>query len=131
MVRLMVSLISYKKSMKNESCFSTGCRVNLVVSEAFAPVLFQLGIGGIGGFFIGYAIRKVIKVALILGIVVFSLMFLAYTNMIGIDYGGLVKMVSRFVSTINPALGLLTPLLTHLPFAGSLIIGLIIGFKKR
>ena len=105
--------------------------MNLVVSESFAPILFQLGIGGIGGFFIGYAIRKVVKVALFLGMVVFSLMFLAYTNVIGIDYGGLAKMVSNFLSAINPALGFLTPLLAHLPFVGSLIIGLVIGFKRK
>jgi len=101
------------------------------VSEAFAPILFQLGIGGIGGFFIGYAIRKVVKVALILGIVVFSLMLLAYTKVIGIDYGGLVETVSNFIRSINPALGLLAPLMVHLPFVGSLIIGIIIGFKKK
>jgi len=105
--------------------------VNLIVSEAFAPILFQLSIGGIGGFFIGYALRKAVKVALILGIVIFFLMFLVYTNVIGIDYGGLVEIVSNFVNTINPALGLLTPLLAHLPFVGSLIIGLLVGFKKK
>ena len=101
------------------------------MSEVFAPILLQLCIGGIGGFFIGYAIRKVVKVALILGIVVFFLMFLVYINVIGIDYGGLVKMISNFIKATNPALGLLTPLLVHLPFVGSLIIGLIIGFKKK
>ncbi|MBE0512253.1 hypothetical protein IBX38_04300 [Candidatus Bathyarchaeota archaeon] len=101
------------------------------MSEAFAPILFQLGVGGIGGFFIGYAIRKVVRVALILGMFVFSLMFLVYTNVIGIDYGGLVEMVSNFVNAINPALGLFAPLLTNLPFVGSLIVGLIIGFKKK
>ena len=105
--------------------------MTLIVSEAFAPILFQLGIGGIGGFFIGYAIRKVVKVALILGMVVFSLMFLAYTNVIDIDYGGLVKMTSNFINSLNPALGLLTPLMVHLPFVGSLVIGLVIGFKKK
>jgi len=127
----MVSFISYVKPMKKERCFSNSCRVNLIVSEAFAPILFQIGIGGIGGFFIGYAIRKVVKVALILGIVVFSLIFLAYTNVIGIDYGGLAETVSKFINAINPALGLFTPLLAHLPFVGSLIIGIIIGFKKK
>ena len=127
----MVSFISYVKSMKKERCFSTGCKVTLIVSEAFAPILFQLGIGGIGGFFIGYAIRKVVKVALILGMVVFFLMFLAYTNVIDIDYGGLVKMTSNFINSLNPALGLLTPLMVHLPFVGSLVIGLVIGFKKK
>jgi len=127
----MVSFISYVKSMEKKRCFSTGCKVTLIVSEAFAPILFQLGIGGIGGFFIGYAIRKVVKVALILGMVVFFLMFLAYTNVIDIDYGGLVEMTSNFINSLNPALGLLTPLMAHLPFVGSLIIGLVIGFKKK
>ncbi len=41
------------------------------MSEVFAPVLFQLGVGGIGGFFIGYLIKKVVKLALLLGILVF------------------------------------------------------------
>ena len=98
------------------------------MSEVFAPILLQLCIGGIGGFFIGYAIRKVVKVALILGIVVFFLIFLVYINVIGIDYGGL---VSNFVKATNPALGLLTPHLVHLPFVGSLIVGFIVGFKKK
>ena len=99
------------------------------MSEAFAPILFQLGIGGIGGFFIGYAIRKVVKIALILGIVVFSLLFLVYAKVIGIDYGELVNAVSRFIETVNPALGLLAPLLSHLPLIGSLIFGLIVGYR--
>ena len=101
------------------------------MSEAFASILFQLGIGGIGGFFIGYATRKVVKIALILAIVVFSLIFLAYTNVIGIDYGGLARMVSNFGNAVNPTLVLLTPLVSHLPFVGSLIIGIVIGFKKK
>jgi len=103
--------------------------VNHAVSEAFAPILFQLGIGGIGGFFIGYAARKVVKIALILGIIVFSLIFLAYTNVIGVDFGGLADGVSKFINAVNPALGLLAPLLTNLVFIGSLIVGLIAGYK--
>jgi len=109
--------------------FLTGCKVNLIVSEVFTSILFQLCIGGIGGFFIGYAIRKVVKIAVILGIVVFSLIFLAYTNVIGVNYGGLAEAISKFIKAINPALGLFTPFLSHLPFIGSLIIGLIVGFK--
>jgi len=99
------------------------------VSEAFAPILFQLGMGGIGGFFIGYAIRKVVKIALILGIVVFSLLFLVYAKVIGINYGELVNAVSGFFENVNPLLGSLAPLLVHLPLIGSLIAGLIIGYK--
>ena len=105
--------------------------MNLALSESFAPILFQLGIGGIGGFFIGYTMRKVVKVALILGMVIFSLIFLAYTNVIKVDYGGLAEMASNIVNAVNPALNLLTPLLVHLPFIVSLVFGLIIGFKRE
>jgi len=109
--------------------FSTGYKVNQIVNEAFAPILFQLGIGGIGGFFIGYGIKKVVKMALILGIVVFSLIFLAYKNVIGVDFGGLAEGVSEFINAVSPAMGLFAPLLANLPFVGSLIFGLVVGFK--
>ena len=125
----MVSFISYMNLWKKDNLFLTDCRVNYIVSEAFAPIIFQLSIGGIGGFFIGYAIRKVVKIALILGIVAVFLLFLVYANVIGIDYGELVKAVSSFFETVNPVLGSLAPILLHLPLIGSLIIGLIAGYK--
>ena len=116
---------------EKEEWSPTSFGMNPAVNGAFAHILFQLGIGGIGGFFIGYATRKVVKVALILTIVVFSLIFLAYTNVIGIDCDGLAKMVSNFASAINSTLVLLTPLVSHLPFVDSRIIGVVIDFKKK
>jgi uncharacterized membrane protein (Fun14 family) len=104
--------------------------INLTINESFAPIIFQLCIGGIGGFLIGYAIRKFIKIALLIGVIVFSLIFLAYTNVINVDYGGLAEMASNFVSAINPALDVLTPLLAHIPFIVSLIVGLFLGFTR-
>jgi len=100
------------------------------VNESLLPILFQIGIGGIGGFLIGYALRKFLKVALILMAVVFSLIILAYTNVINVDYGGLSELASNFVNAVNPALNMLTPLLAHIPFIVSLIIGLFIGFRR-
>jgi len=105
--------------------------MNTTLNESFAPILFQMCIGGIGGFLIGYAIRKFFKIALILGAIVFSLIFLAYTNVINVDYGGLAEMVSSFVNAVNPALNLFTPLLAHIPFIVSLILGLVLGLKKN
>jgi hypothetical protein len=40
-------------------------------------------------------------------------------------------MTSNLINAINPALGLFTLPLAHLPFVGSLIIGLIVGLKKK
>jgi uncharacterized membrane protein (Fun14 family) len=85
--------------------------------------------GGIGGFFIGYTIRKAIKFALIFGIVTFSLLFLIYAKVIGINYGELVNATSSFFETVNPLLGALAPLLLHLPLIGGLIVGLIVGYR--
>ena len=104
--------------------------MNLTLNESLAPIIFQLCIGGIGGFLIGYALRKFFKIALILGAIVFSLILLAYTNVINVDYGGLSDMASSFVTAINPALDMLTPLLAHVPFIASLIFGLFIGFRR-
>ncbi len=105
--------------------------LTLTLSESFTHILFQLCIGGIGGFLIGYAIRKVIKVALIVGVVVFSLIFLAYTDVIHVDYSGLSETASSLVNAINPALNLLTPLFAHIPFIASLIFGLFLGFRRE
>jgi uncharacterized membrane protein (Fun14 family) len=105
--------------------------LTMTLSESFTHILFQLCIGGIGGFLIGYAIRKVIKVALIVGVVVFSLIFLAYANVINVDYSGLSEAASSLVNAINPALNMFTPLFAHIPFIVSLIFGLFLGFRRE
>ncbi|PVX23166.1 MAG: hypothetical protein CW691_11415 [Candidatus Bathyarchaeum sp.] len=104
--------------------------LNLTISDSLAPILFQIAIGGIGGFLVGYAVRKILKVALILVAIIFSLIFLAYLNVLDVDYDGLSELASNFVNTINPALDLLTPLLVHIPFIASFVIGLILGFRR-
>ena len=96
------------------------------MSEVLIPVAYQLGIGGIGGFFVGYVIRKVTRIAIIIGVFVFSLAYLAYANVINIDYDALTKLVG----VAEPALGLFTPLASVLPFLGSFFVGLLIGLKR-
>ncbi|HDQ06157.1 MAG TPA: hypothetical protein ENN36_05485 [Candidatus Bathyarchaeota archaeon] len=102
----------------------------MIISESLTSILFQICIGGIGGFFIGYALRKFFKIALIIGVIVFSLIFLAYTNVINVDYAGLAEMASSFVNAVNPALNVFAPLLAHVPFIASLIVGIFVGFTR-
>ncbi|MCW4016129.1 MAG: hypothetical protein NWF06_07160 [Candidatus Bathyarchaeota archaeon] len=104
--------------------------LNLTLGESLVPVLFQIAIGVIGGFLVGYTMRKVLKVALIILAIIFSLIFLAYLNVIGIDYSGLSELASNFVNTIDPALSLFTPLFEHIPFIVSFVIGLVLGFRR-
>jgi len=96
------------------------------MSEVIIPIVYQLGIGGIGGFFVGYVVRKVVRIAIIIGVVVLSLVYLAYSNVINVDYGELLGM-SRVT---EPVLGLLAPLLSAFPFLGSFFIGIFFGLKK-
>jgi uncharacterized membrane protein (Fun14 family) len=105
--------------------------LTLTLNESFAPILFQLALGGIGGFLIGYALRRVLKVALIVGVVIFSLILLAYANVINVDYSGLSESTSSIVDAISPALDVLTPLFAHIPFIVSLICGLFLGFRRE
>ena len=68
---------------------------------------------------------------MVLGAIIFSIIVLAYTNVINVDYGGLSDITSSFVNSIDPALSFFTPLLAHVPFIVSLIVGLILGFKRQ
>lgn len=102
-----------------------------ISSESITTILFQVAIGGIGGFLIGYTFRKMIKITLIIGLAIFTIIFLAYTNIIRIDYSELIGFASRIVETIDPAYELITPLLANIPFIISLIFGLFIGFRKE
>jgi len=99
--------------------------------ESLAPIVFQLVLGGVGGFLIGYAIRKVIKIAIIVAVVVFSLILLASANVINVDYSGLSETTTNVLNAVNPALNMITPLLAHVPFIASLIFGFFLGFKRN
>ncbi len=105
--------------------------LTLTVNESLSHILFQIALGGIGGFLIGYTIRRVLKVALIIGVVIFSLIVLAYANVIDVDYSELSESASSIIKAINPALDLLTPLFAHIPFMASLIFGLFLGFSRE
>jgi len=96
------------------------------MSETLIPIFYQLGIGGIGGFFVGYVVKKLIRIAIIIGVFIFSLVYLAYANVINIDYHELIE-IARIT---EPTLGLFAPLLSALPFLGSFLVGLVYGLKK-
>ena len=104
--------------------------MELTLGESIAPILFQILLGGIGGFLIGYVLKKVFKVALLIVAVVFSLILLAYTNIIDVDYSSLSGMASDFVTAIDPALDFITPLLANVPFIACLLIGFFFGLTR-
>lgn len=100
------------------------------MSEIATPLVFQLGTGAVGGFVVGYAIKKVAKLIVVLiGIFLLALVYLSSQGILFVNYEKLSKAVSGWLGGAGQAAGLLTPIIAHLPFAGSFMAGLFLGFK--
>ena len=100
------------------------------MSEVLAPIVYQMGIGGILGFFSGYAIKKITKfIAVLIGLGALVLIYLGYEGIININYDKLVQMIVNLMGTASQASIALTPIVANLPFAGSFIAGVAVGVK--
>ncbi len=100
------------------------------MSEVLTPIAYQLGVGGVLGFFVGYAVKKLTKiVAVLAGILAFILIYLGYQGVININYDKLAEMLGGLLGTAGQAASLLTPIIANLPFAGSFILGAAVGLK--
>ena len=97
------------------------------MSEIISPIITQVGIGGIGGFLIGYLIKRVLKFALIIGVFAFILMYFVYDSAIDFNYTELMTRVGEIAA---PAWAFVSPLLMQIPAVGSLVLGALIGFTK-
>jgi len=94
------------------------------------PLVFQLGTGGIGGFVVGYAIKKIAKLIVVLiGIFLLALIYLSSQGILSVNYEKLSEAVSRWLGGAGEAVAWLTPIIAHLPFAGSFLVGFFLGFK--
>jgi uncharacterized membrane protein (Fun14 family) len=98
--------------------------------EVITPLLTQLGVGGIAGLCVGYALIKIGRlIALILGLAFLGLQALAYKGIININYTALEEWVNGMTGQIGIAEDLLTTLISNLPFAASFLAGFYIGVK--
>lgn len=97
------------------------------MSEAISPIISQIGIGGIGGFLVGYLLKRILKFALIVGIFAFVLLYFVYNKAIDFNY---TELMARAEEIAVPVWSLISPLLSQIPAIGSLIVGVLIGFTK-
>ena len=97
------------------------------MTDVFSPILIQLGFGGIGGFFVGYLLKKVLKFALMIGVFAFIATYFAYESYMEIDYA---QLVSRVEEIATPAMNFIYPLISQIPAIGSLVVGAVIGFTR-
>lgn len=100
------------------------------MSGIASPLVFQLGTGAIGGFVVGYTIKKLAKlIVIMIGIFLLALIYLSSANILTVNYGELDKAVREWLGGAGQAVGWLTPIIAHLPFAGSFLVGFFLGFK--
>jgi len=100
------------------------------MSEVVTPIVYQLGIGAVGGFIAGYALKKVTKiVAIVIGLFVLALIYLGYSGILTINYCKLGEAVTNALGGASQATAWLAPIIAHLPFAGSFGLGFFLGFK--
>jgi len=98
------------------------------MSDLFTNILFPLGTGGAGGFLIGYATKKIVKILMFfLGLCSLFLFYLAHIGVIDIHSDKLAEATSSFLAQ---ATGFLSATIAYLPFSGSFVAGFALGIMK-
>jgi uncharacterized membrane protein (Fun14 family) len=116
-----------------ETHLSRACYSNPTVdalSEIIGPVVYQLGLGAIGGFVVGFALKKIAKIFLILlGVFIVALLYLGASDIININFGALWSAVAGWLGGAGQAASWLVGLIAIIPFIGSFAVGFFLGFK--
>jgi uncharacterized membrane protein (Fun14 family) len=94
------------------------------------PLVTQLGVGGIIGLCIGYAVKKIAKiVAAIIGVFSLGLIYLESQGLISVDWLGVEAWGNTALEGLGRVEGLLGVFLSNLPFAGGALIGFAMGIR--
>jgi len=98
------------------------------MSDVFTNILFPLSTGGAGGFLIGYATKKIIKILMFfLGLCSLLLFYLAHIGVININSDKLAEATS---SLLAQTAGFFSATIAYLPFSGSFVAGFALGIMK-
>ncbi len=100
------------------------------MSELLPSLGFQIGAGGVGGFIVGYVVKKISKlVALVIGLFIIALIYLSTQGILNINYDALWNALSNGLGMAGSAFSWLISVISLLPFVGSLVAGFLLGFK--
>jgi uncharacterized membrane protein (Fun14 family) len=100
------------------------------MSEVITPVVYQLGLGAVGGFIVGFAVKKLAKLFIVLlGILIIILLYLGTSGVISINYGALWNTIAGWLGGEGQAASWLVGLISLIPFLGSFMVGFLLGFK--
>jgi len=95
--------------------------------ESVKPILYSVGIGGIGGFFVGYLVKKILNLAIILGVAAFGLLYLAQMKVINPNFQEIMILISNFGDFLNQSIA---PLMATVPFMSSFFLGFLGGLRR-
>ena len=100
------------------------------MSEILTPLVFELGLGTVGGFIVGFAMKKLAKLFLVLiGVLVIVLLYLGTSGVISINFNALWDMITGLLGGAAQAASWLVGLISLLPFIGSFMVGFLLGLK--
>lgn len=100
------------------------------MSEILTPFAYELGVGGVGGFIAGYALKKISKLIVVLiGLFFLVLLYLGYSGIISINYDKLLEAIGNGLGLGGQAAQWLIGIISVLPFVGSFALGFLLGFK--
>ena len=100
------------------------------MSEIITPIVYQFGLGGVGGFIAGFALKKLTKLFIIvIGIFVLALLYLGMNNIININYNALWTAIANALGVAGQAASWIVTVISVLPFVGSFALGFLLGFK--
>ena len=99
-------------------------------TDFVSPLVAEIGIGGIGGFIVGYALKKIAKILVVLlGLGFLILQYLAYQGIININYSALTDWAKGLVGQASGFQGVLVALIAHIPFGATFAVGFALGLK--
>lgn len=103
----------------------------LSLSNILTPLVSELGVGGVGGFVVGYSLKKIAKImAIALGLIFVALQYLAYKGLIIIDYTAMREWALELMGQSAEFQSIVTDFIAHIPFGASFAVGLYLGMKK-
>ncbi len=98
------------------------------MSQILTPFIYQMSAGVASGFLVGYAIKKVLKILMIIfGFFFIAVSYLGLSGILNINYD---KLVSATSGLFTQASGVLSTTMGSLPFTSTFLAGLGIGIMK-
>jgi len=95
--------------------------------ESVKPILYSVGIGGIGGFFVGYLVKKILNLAIIFGVVAFGFLYLGQMKVINPNFQEIMSLISNLGDFFSQSIG---PLMATVPFMSSFFLGFFGGLRQ-